>query len=102
MATTRRGHAASWLITSVLLLASASARAQTYQLVAAFRSQGQPQAGLVRTVDGNLYGTTYAGGASGVGTIFRIDGSGVYTVVHNFAYADGANPGAPTRAPLLR
>jgi len=32
-----------------------------------------PQAGLIRDVSGNLYGTTARGGSRGVGTIFKLD-----------------------------
>jgi uncharacterized repeat protein (TIGR03803 family) len=44
--------------------------------------------------DGNFYGTTYAGGASGDGTVFRITPSGVYSSLYSFAGSpdDGANP----------
>ena len=31
-----------------------------------------PDARLVQATDGNLYGTTYEGGANGFGTIFRL------------------------------
>jgi uncharacterized repeat protein (TIGR03803 family) len=33
---------------------------------------GNPWAGLLRDSDGNLYGTTYYGGADGFGTVFKI------------------------------
>jgi uncharacterized repeat protein (TIGR03803 family) len=33
---------------------------------------------------GNLYGTTYLGGAFDYGTVFKLDTSGVYTVLWNF------------------
>ena len=49
---------------------------------------------MILASDGYLYGTSYWGGSSGVGTIFRIDPSGGLTTVHSFAYADGANPAA--------
>jgi uncharacterized repeat protein (TIGR03803 family) len=44
-----------------------------------------PESGLLQGSDGTLYGTTYAGGTSNRGTIFRLnpDGSG-YSVLHNF------------------
>jgi uncharacterized repeat protein (TIGR03803 family) len=55
-----------------------------------------PVAGLVRDAVGNLYGTTYYGGTSGLGTVFKVDASGTETVLHNFSGAatDGANPAA--------
>ena len=31
-----------------------------------------PLAGLIADASGNLYGTTYSGGASGVGTVFEV------------------------------
>jgi uncharacterized repeat protein (TIGR03803 family) len=59
-----------------------------------------PLAGpLVRDVEGNLYGTTYFGGAShncngvGCGTVFKLDSSGNETVLHSFA--NGADGGFP-------
>jgi uncharacterized repeat protein (TIGR03803 family) len=54
---------------------------------------GYPQAGLVRDSSGNLYGTTtYAGGSFGYGTVFKLDTSGVLTVLHSFP--SGTNDGA--------
>jgi len=49
-----------------------------------------PEAGVVIGPDGKLYGTTYNGGASNIGTVFRVgtDGTG-YAVVHSFTgFAD--------------
>jgi uncharacterized repeat protein (TIGR03803 family) len=56
---------------------------------------GEPYAGLIRDASGNLYGTTYNGGLSGVGTVFKVDASGTETVLHSFATGgqDGCNPG---------
>jgi uncharacterized repeat protein (TIGR03803 family) len=55
----------------------------------------EPSASLVLGKDGNLYGTTYSGGTSNAGTIFRISYSGVFTNLHTFkGGADGANPQA--------
>ncbi|HXI85210.1 MAG TPA: choice-of-anchor tandem repeat GloVer-containing protein [Verrucomicrobiae bacterium] len=40
-----------------------------------------PRGGLVQASDGNLYGTTFDGGACGLGTAFRITASGVLTTI---------------------
>jgi len=43
-----------------------------------------PDAGVVLDAQGNLYGTTYVGGASGVGTVFKVDTTGNETVLYSF------------------
>ena len=53
-----------------------------------------PYAGLIQGMDGNFYGTTVRGGASGNGTVFKMDASGIVTALHSFAGGDGANPTA--------
>jgi len=53
---------------------------------------GFPAGGLVQDSAGDLYGTTYAGGASGYGVVFRLTKAHKETVLHSFAGADGANP----------
>jgi uncharacterized repeat protein (TIGR03803 family) len=51
-----------------------------------------PPAGLIRDEAGNLYGTTFAGGLSGCGVVFKLDSSGNETVLYTFTCgADGAN-----------
>ena len=47
------------------------------------------QAGLVQATDGNLYGTTYDGGAKDWGTVFRITAGGSLTTLHSFDDSDG-------------
>ncbi len=53
-----------------------------------------PQAGLMLASDGNLYGTTMAGGGIGrnAGTVFRINSQGKLTTLHVFSYDDGSIP----------
>jgi uncharacterized repeat protein (TIGR03803 family) len=58
-----------------------------------------PIAGLVQDTDGNFYGTTGHGGASGncvggCGTVFKMTPNGTLTTLHSFAGADGAHPSA--------
>src|ERR1700728_3415081 len=57
----------------------------------------EPEAGLVMNSKGVLYGTTYAGGTSGYGTVFQLTPSvgGTWTekVLYNFTgLTDGGNP----------
>ena len=75
------------------LSATRAAMAQTYGVVHTFGYAGRPLGSLIQASDGAFYGTTSLGGPSGVGTIFRLDASGL-TTLHNFAYADGAFPSA--------
>src|SRR5580700_6852844 len=51
-----------------------------------------PVAALVQADDGNLYGTTYYGGAYNYGTIFKITRSGSLTTLHSFDSTDGGYP----------
>jgi uncharacterized repeat protein (TIGR03803 family) len=52
-----------------------------------------PLAGVIMDANGNLYGTTYYGGASGAGTVFKLDTTGTETVLYSFTGgADGSNP----------
>jgi len=56
-------------------------------------SDGQtPTGGLLRDSSGNLYGTTQYGGASSHGTVFKIDATGHFTILHSFTWNDGGNP----------
>ena len=56
-----------------------------------------PTGALVQATDGNLYGTTYGGGANlHYGTVFKITPSGTLTTLYSFCSqtgcTDGANP----------
>ena len=54
---------------------------------------GYPYAGVFRDSAGNLYGTTYSGGAGGRGVVFQLDTAGHETVLHSFTGgADGGYP----------
>jgi uncharacterized repeat protein (TIGR03803 family) len=57
-----------------------------------------PSSRLVLDASGNLYGTTFAGGAKGKGVVFELSkpvgALWMETVLHSFVGADGANPRA--------
>ncbi len=50
---------------------------------------------LFSAQDGTLYGTTYDGGASGLGTVFSMTTAGVINTVYPFTSADGSYPNSP-------
>ncbi len=54
----------------------------------------EPLAGLIRDAAGNFYGTTFAGGSSDNGAVFKLSKSGAETVLYSFAggSSDGAHP----------
>ncbi len=91
----------SWPARLAIVLAAfgvpSAAHAQAaYEVVAVVDSQGPnggyPLAGLIQASDGSFYGTTYYGGASGCGTVFKVDAAGTVTTVHSFTCSDGAFP----------
>jgi len=52
-----------------------------------------PRADLIRDPAGNFYSTTFGGGASGAGVVFKLDPAGNESVLYSFTGgADGANP----------
>jgi uncharacterized repeat protein (TIGR03803 family) len=82
-----------------VVVATPSAKAQadaTFTVLYSFKwdfADGAfPYAGVVLDAAGNLYGTTYWGGASGLGTVFKLDTTGAETVLHSFNGGDGSNP----------
>jgi len=53
-----------------------------------------PLGSLVRDAAGNLYGTTDGGGAQQDGTVFKVDPSGIETILLSFDVTDGLGPQA--------
>jgi uncharacterized repeat protein (TIGR03803 family) len=53
-----------------------------------------PGAGLTLGADGNFYGTSTGGGASGQGTFFQLTPAGLLTVLYSFGGASGGSPAA--------
>jgi uncharacterized repeat protein (TIGR03803 family) len=55
-----------------------------------------PKGALISDLDGNLYGTTTAGGAYGHGTVFKLAPTGKESLLYSFTgEADGAGPVGP-------
>jgi uncharacterized repeat protein (TIGR03803 family) len=50
-------------------------------------------AGLILATDGNLYGTTLAGGSHGDGTVFKITKSGAFSTLYSFCSQSGCADG---------
>jgi uncharacterized repeat protein (TIGR03803 family) len=81
---------------SVLCVATAiAAQGQTFTTLAKFNGSNGAEPdlmSLIQGADGNLYGTTEAGGSEQAGTIFGLRASGKLTDAHSFAGPDGSMP----------
>ncbi|HXM45403.1 MAG TPA: choice-of-anchor tandem repeat GloVer-containing protein [Bryobacteraceae bacterium] len=95
-----RASRAPALLGAISVLAVIGARpahAQKYTVLHSFSGQpmdgAAPQAALLADSDRNLYGTTFSGGASGAGVVFKVDKTGEETVLYSFTGGvDGGNP----------
>jgi uncharacterized repeat protein (TIGR03803 family) len=63
---------------------------------------GDPWGSLVQAVNGDLYGTTWAGGSNRSGTIFKITPGGALTTIYNFCSQPGCTDGAGPAAALTQ
>jgi len=76
------------MLVGLAALTIQSARAQTFSVLYSFAGSpdgAYPCAGLVRDTTGNLYGTTFYGGASSYGTVFKLNSKNRETVLYSFA-----------------
>ncbi|MGA9474547.1 MAG: choice-of-anchor tandem repeat GloVer-containing protein [Terriglobales bacterium] len=95
-----RSHFAFQLIGALvafLPLTTQLAHPQTETVLYSFPIQDEqspyPYAGVILDSKGNIYGTTWIGGTSGKGTVYKVSPNGVETVLYNFSGGgDGANP----------
>ena len=75
------------------LIASQSARAQTFTTLHSFDStDGASPRTLVQATNGNLFGATEEGGTNGDGTVFEITTTGTLKTLHSFDGTDGVQP----------
>jgi len=61
-----------------------------------------PVAGLVQGIDGNFYGTTNAGGTSGLGTIYEVTPAGTETTLYEFCSESNCTDGIVPNGGLLQ
>jgi uncharacterized repeat protein (TIGR03803 family) len=67
---------------TIFKLDKASTESVLYSFAGGPADGEYPFAGLVFDGAGNLYGTTYLGGAYGTGALFKLNKTGVETVLH--------------------
>ena len=88
-----------------VLVFAALAQAQTFRALYSFTGGsdgGNPNAGVIRDLAGNLYGTAASGGdpncngGYSCGVVFEVNTAGTETVLHIFSDdPDGADPTTP-------
>jgi uncharacterized repeat protein (TIGR03803 family) len=89
------------LVILLAALGAPSARTQTFTTLYTFGGANDgsfPYAPLIRDKTGNLYGTVAAGGLTGgcgglgCGTVFKLDPTFIFSVLHTFTGPDGTSP----------
>lgn len=78
--------------------------AQTLTTLASFTGTNgsKPFASLIKSSDGNFYGTTPTGGANGSGTVFKLTPDGTLTTLYNFCSQINCTDGYDPQAVLVQ
>jgi len=61
-----------------------------------------PESGLIQAANGDLYGTTFAGGFGAYGTVFKVTPGGTLTTLHGFCSQAGCGDGANPSSSLIQ
>jgi uncharacterized repeat protein (TIGR03803 family) len=100
--------AALLIVIAILMLAVAAGAASKYKTIYKFKGNkrgGHPVAGVIFDQEGNLYGTTQAGGAYGDGVVFELtpnpDGSWKEEALYSFCALTKCSDGAYPRAGVI-
>lgn len=80
------------LLGTIFKISPAGTLTTLYQFGLADGYQPRPNAALLQASDGSFYGTTYTGGAKGLGAVFKISSAGTFTTLFQFSGPDGENP----------
>ena len=93
--TTAYGGASNGTNGTVFKITSTGGFTPLYSFPSNGRNGRSPLGSLIQSTDGNFYGTTSAGGASGEnGTVFKITPSGTFSSLFTFNDANGSFPAA--------
>ncbi len=86
------------------LIASQSARAQTFTTLHSFDSTDGsiPKGAPIQATNGKLYGITNSGGTNGDGTVFAITTNGTLATLYNFCSQTGCTDGETPLASLIQ
>lgn len=78
--------------------------AQTFNVLQSFNNTdgANPFPALVQATNGDLYGTTYGGGANLSGAIFKVTPAGALTTVYSFCSQTNCTDGALPRGGLIQ
>src|ERR1017187_9003430 len=91
---------------AVFLLCAATAITLSAQITTLFTFDGthgaSPYAELVQATNGDLYGTTWGGGAKNAGTVFKINPAGTLTTLYSFCSQANCTEGLEPEDGLLQ
>jgi uncharacterized repeat protein (TIGR03803 family) len=81
-----------------MLLASLSLHAQQFRVLHNFTGGGDgalPEAGVTMDKAGNLYGTTFYGGSSGLGVVYKLSNKGGWPLSRLYSFSGGNDGSTP-------